>query len=676
MSCFSKKEETFQDNISYFCDAENTIADKKFITNGITFGGGLGISSDEAYEGKYSCKLDKNQKFGMEKTIYDIVPGETVKVSVFRKSIISNNTGYLVISAVNHDYEQILYERINNSFSGTDENGWENITFDIQIPKNSLKVLELKVYVYLGENKKETVYFDNLSIEREFNKLTSINYNKEPISIQMADIHYNKLFAMRDTALIQGVISNNLKKFVPAILSYKGEKFPIEIRIKGDWTDHLIGQKWSFRIRIKKGQSLLGLKQFSIQSPKTRSFLDEWVIHEMCHDEDILSNRYEFYPVRLNGISLGVYALEEHFTKQLVESQNRREGPILKFDESGFWQQQLYHKSNQKYLHKPIFEASKILPFQKGKTIKTENLKNQFLIAQNLMLKYKNGDDDIATYLDIDRLAKAYAIMTIGNVKHAFVWHNQRFYYNPAISKLELIVYDCFPDATENKTKPKIYGDWDAGTQELSPSEYPTLAVFNNEIFKKSYLEYLKKYSSQSYIDNFLLTKNNLIDSLESLISYDYFNYKFDKDLFIQNVKIIRNKLAKYENKIEQNNIKFSIKEQSYKDGTDVVFSEVSLSAHLEALYYDGSVQLSISNYHPESIKIFAYSVKEYRDSIIYLPNPIHVPGNLLSYKTHILNSNPNKLFFKTIGIKSNTTHSISVLPWNRPVTNSELFSL
>ena len=621
-SCNSNKRNTIQNNTSYLCDAENATSDKKkFITDGIKFGGGLGMSSEEAYEGTYSCKLDKEQEFGMEKKIHDIVPGEIIKASVFRKSTVSNSTGFLVISAVNKDHKQMLYQSSNNSFSGTDENGWEKITLDIQIPKNGLKILELKVYVYLADKEQETVYFDNLSIEREFNQLTSINYNKEPISIQMADIHYNKLFAMRDTALLQGVISNNLKKFVPAILSYKGEKFPIEIRLKGDWTDHLIGQKWSFRIRMKKGQSLLGLKQFSIQSPKTRSFLDEWVVHEMCHDEDVLSNRYEFYPVSLNGISLGVYALEEHFTKQLVESKNRREGPILKFDESGFWQQQLYHKANKKYLNKPVFEASKILPFQKGKTIKTQNLKNQFLIAQNLMLKYKNGDDDIATYLDIDRLAKAYAIMTIGNVKHAFTWHNQRFYYNPAISKLELIVYDCFPDATENKTKPKIYGDRDAGIHELKPAKYLTLAVFNNQNFKKSYLEYLKKYSSQSYIDNFLLTKSNLIDSIENLISHDYFNYKFDKELFVQNVKVIRNKLAKYENKIEQNSVKFSIKEPSYTEGTDVVFSEVSLSAHLEELYSDGSAQLSISNYHSESIKIFGYSINEHIDSIIYLSN-------------------------------------------------------
>ena len=47
----------------------------------------------------------------------------------------------------------------------------------------------------------------------------------------------------------------------------------------------------------------------------------------------------------LNGEGLGVYAWEEHPDKQLVESLNRREGPILKLDDAGFWEV-IYHQQN------------------------------------------------------------------------------------------------------------------------------------------------------------------------------------------------------------------------------------------------------------------------------------------------------------------------------------------
>ena len=57
----------------------------------------------------------------------------------------------------------------------------------------------------------------------------------------------------------------------------------------------------------------------------------------MFRKEDVLTTRYGFINVELNGQDLGVYAYEEHFDKLLVESNNRREGPIVKFSEEAFW---------------------------------------------------------------------------------------------------------------------------------------------------------------------------------------------------------------------------------------------------------------------------------------------------------------------------------------------------
>ena len=75
---------------------------------------------------------------------------------------------------------------------------------------------------------------------------------------------------------------------------------------------------------------------FSIQSPDTRSFLNEWVMHQFFKKEEVLTTRYTFMPVYINNVEMGIYAVEEHFEKQLLESKDKREGPILKFDEEGF----------------------------------------------------------------------------------------------------------------------------------------------------------------------------------------------------------------------------------------------------------------------------------------------------------------------------------------------------
>ena len=105
------------------------------------------------------------------------------------------------------------------------------------------------------------------------------------------------------------------------------------MRLKGDEVDHLRGKKWSYRVKVKGDRTLLGLKVFSLQHPGTRNYLDEWFYHQLLEREDVLSLRYSFVHLTLNGKDMGIYALEEHFAKQLVEHHQRREGPIVRFDE-------------------------------------------------------------------------------------------------------------------------------------------------------------------------------------------------------------------------------------------------------------------------------------------------------------------------------------------------------
>ena len=42
--------------------------------------------------------------------------------------------------------------------------------------------------------------------------------------------------------------------------------------------------------------------------------------------------RFDFINVTLNGINMGIYAIEESIDKILVENNNYREGPVIKFN--------------------------------------------------------------------------------------------------------------------------------------------------------------------------------------------------------------------------------------------------------------------------------------------------------------------------------------------------------
>jgi len=150
--------------------------------------------------------------------------------------------------------------------------------------------------------------------------------------------HYQKMLDKRAEALDTGILQTTDEDFTPVQVQLKdGPRLDGKIRLKGDWTDHLQGDKWSFRIHLKSEGQILRFRQFSLQTPETRNFLNEWAFHQNLMDEGILATRYDFVNVLLNGRLLGIYAIEEHFAPELIESQGRRTGVIIRFDEDLYW---------------------------------------------------------------------------------------------------------------------------------------------------------------------------------------------------------------------------------------------------------------------------------------------------------------------------------------------------
>jgi len=155
------------------------------------------------------------------------------------------------------------------------------------------------------------------------------------------DIPYkslDKIYQKRNEALEAGVLLTTDEDFVPAKLRLdQGKEFDVEIRLKGDWIDHLDTNKWSYRVHVKNGDMVLGTKRFSIQAPETRNFVAEWAYHQHCLYEGILTTKYTFMNLYENGVYKGIFAFEESFSEELIETQKQREGVILKFDEGIFW---------------------------------------------------------------------------------------------------------------------------------------------------------------------------------------------------------------------------------------------------------------------------------------------------------------------------------------------------
>ncbi len=305
---------------------------------------------------------------------------------------------------------------------------------------------------------------------------------------------YQKLLNKRQEAIEIGVLNTTDADFVDAQVHLTGgPNLEAKLRLKGDWTDHLQGDKWSFRIHLKEDGEILHTRQFSIQSPHTRNFLYEWAFHQNLVQEGILSPRYEFINVLLNGKLLGIYALEENFAPELIESQGRRQGVIIRFNEdlmwqnfSTFWAQDV---ANEGQFMITNLWNSEITPFQESRIAENPVLKAEAEAAIGLLTAYRNGERTAAQTFDIDLVGRYFALSDLWSVCHGLAWHNLRFYYNPVTARLEPVPYDNEPN------------NWCSNRDSLA-AEFAKSPLFNDPDVRVSYVRNLERLTQSDYVQN------------------------------------------------------------------------------------------------------------------------------------------------------------------------------
>jgi hypothetical protein len=594
-SCSSSDEEKRSD-IFFSCSAEE-------VKDGFLKAGDYDLeyastrSKDQHRTGEYSVKISKDSPYSFTYAFKDVKKGDVISASVFRYK--KGAEGFLVIAGDS--------TFSSNNYAVYNEANWGKIETNFVADRD---FKELKVYVFNPED--DAAYFDDLEVKAYFN--TKKPEGLESLMIELSDGALDTLSNYRDIALEQDLITGDLKEYVNATVKFKGKDIPVKIRLKGDWTDHLKTDKWSFRIKVRGDNSILGLKTFSIQNPSTRGYLREWFAHKVFEREDILTTTYKFIPVYINGENKGVYALEEHFDKQLLESRNRREGPIVKFNEEGVWQQNLALQETGKYHEAPAFESAEILPFKKNRTYRTPTLRNQFYVAKSHMQRYRIHDSDLSSYMDVNTVAKFLALSDILNGKHGMEWHNQRMYYNPVTCKLEFIAFDCYTDPhTTTLLDPEIFGIEASKSTHFEVQEF----LVNHPEVKGLYLKYLKEYTDPHYLVKVFDDLNREIVDQEIMLGYEYPFAKLERSMFVSNASIIQGQLEEYE-KINVQNIDETDWKQYDPLPPGQIFTEIALKANVRE--GDSTYQvIDLTNHHSHDITITAYTVKGAKDSLISL---------------------------------------------------------
>jgi len=269
-------------------------------------------------------------------------------------------------------------------------------------------------------------------------------------------------------------------------------------------------------------------------------------LHKFWEQADVLNTRYDFLKVKINDENQGVFALEEHFDKILLEYKKRREGPILKYAEDGFWQyiqkQREYQLPMNNELSGPgnSLATASIESFQMDKTISNDKLRTQFELAHNLLDKYQTGALSADEVFDLDRMARYYAILEIMQAYHSLHWNNQRFYFNPVIGKLEPIGYDGF--GTGPTVLDRLVGEGALNSQRQDADKIEN-RIFKSQKFVKLYLQYLEEFSNLSFINRFLASVRPDVERLSELIQLEEPNYQFKEEEIIYRSQKIHSKI-------------------------------------------------------------------------------------------------------------------------------------
>jgi hypothetical protein len=331
---------------------------------------------------------------------------------------------------------------------------------------------------------------------------------------------------------------------VNATINYKNEKFKTNIRLKGDRNSHWFEKnRASLKLDIKEDKKILGMEKFSLQKPRMRNYIHEWLFFELIGELDLIKLNYIFVDASINGTDSQLYALEEAFDKILIERNKRRNGPIFS----------LYEEFTLN------IKETKFEVYNKKYWLNDENLKVTQIANKKLENFFKNNSE-AADVFDIKKWATFFAITDLNYYTHGRAAKSVKFFYNPVSSFFEPIGYDAHRSVPNYS---KYIKKWYELTINNSYQEalnckknidnciksagringnYLTYKFFFdqsgnlNEQFFKEYRKKILKVSSKKFLDDFFSKREKQIKKINSLIYDDYFfvdhNYFYGPGLY------------------------------------------------------------------------------------------------------------------------------------------------
>lgn len=315
-------------------------------------------------------------------------------------------------------------------------------------------------------------------------------------------------------------------KEVNGKIRYNDKLYKSDVRLKGDRRIHFEDTKTSsYKFDLKNGEVINESRKFSIQKPRIRNYLHEWVFHELLGEGGLIKIKYDFFDFYINGKYKGFYAFEESFGKVLIERNSRRNGPIFS----------IYEEFGLSKDNKFKFEV-----YNKGYWLKKENLTLVKTATSKLSL-FLEGKKDLSDVFDLNKWAWFFAVTDLGYFSHGNFIKSVKLFYNPVSGKFEPIGFDghrFLPNFNElliDKKKDFLQTNFSkASNYEKDRNKLASIeGIFFinkdkkiNYEFYEIYIKNIKKITSKKFLNNFFDKRKKKIKSISSGIYSD--SYIFD----------------------------------------------------------------------------------------------------------------------------------------------------
>jgi len=195
-----------------------------------------------------------------------------------------------------------------------------------------------------------------------------------------------------------------------------------------------------------------------------------------------LTPRYFFVDLTVNGKYIGVMACQEHFSKELLESQGRKESIIFKIVEDNLSEVDTGGSVSQIEAFNS-FRTNLVKPFRLQKILKSAELSKNLKTATGLFRGFANGSLVTSQVFDVELMGSYMAVAAAWGAEHPIRWRNIRFYYNPITGLIEPIGYDANLDYTKRRNL-DITANYDTMGSDIMESD-PEIKIVYEATLKK-----------------------------------------------------------------------------------------------------------------------------------------------------------------------------------------------